>query len=112
MPGPVDITSGMGKKLIKPPPDRRPMEKLSIAGRGSDIVTFLSDVATGTSPPFKGQHLSHAHSDKPNQMHGTHVEKNNRFLLLGMIVQVRTLGFHSAILPVSVMFPVLSRDMI
>lgn len=76
-------------------------------------MSFLSGGATGTLPPFKGQHLTHAHSDKPNQMHGTHTHRKKQqiFATRDDCSSMNSRFSFYAVLPVPVMFPVLSGDM-
>lgn len=68
--------------------------KLNIADGGG--VTLLSGVATGTLP-YSRDHTSFMliQTNLIKCTGYTHIEENNRFLLLGMIVQVKSLGFHS-----------------
>lgn len=74
-------------------------------------MTFLSGVVTGTLPHSRDNSSFMLIQTNLIKCTGhTHIEKNYRFLLLGMIVQVKSLGFHS-MLSYLYQSPVLSGDM-
>lgn len=78
--------------------------------KGGDIPQWCSHRYITS---FKGQLLIHAHSDKPNQMHGTHTHRKKQQIFAirdDCSSKISRFSFY-AVLPVPVMFPVLSGDM-